>query len=115
MPMFRPTISLLFAATLALAGCGQSDVSIGEGAEEGSGSLAAQLRATCVSQVENNATLSAAASQICDCATERAREDLSVADLMAGEANGLQDSVAQCADQALGLGGATPTSSRTET
>ena len=115
MAVYRPTASFLLAATLALGGCGQSDVNLGEGGEEGSGALAAQMQATCVSQVENNPTLSAAASQICDCATERAREDLSVADLMAGEANGLQDIVAQCADEALGLGGATQTSTRTET
>ena len=77
--------------------------------------MVAQLQANCVAQVENNAAMATAANRICDCATERARENLSVSDLMAGEAAGLQDIIAQCADETLGLGGATSTSTRTET
>ena len=90
------------AAPLALGGCGQSDLAIGESGEEGAGAMVAQLHASCVAQVERNAAMATAADRICDCATERARKDLSVADLMAGEASGLQDVVAQCADEALG-------------
>ncbi len=124
MTMSRLALAPLFAAMLALAACGQNDAGAGDGGttggengggEGGGGAMTAQLRATCVSQLENNATLSAAAAQICDCATRRARENLSVTDLMAGEASGLQDIVAQCADEALGLGTTETNSSRTET
>ena len=102
------------AMSLLVAGCGQSGGSAGDSAD-GPGSMMAQLRATCVSRVENNAVMAGAASQICDCATRRARENPSVSDLMAGEASGLQDIVAQCADEALGLGTTETISSRTET
>ena len=95
---------ILFAVPLTLGGCGQSDVAIGESGEEGSGAMVAQLHASCVAQVERNAAMATAATRICDCATERARDELSVADLMAGEASGLQDVVAQCADEAIGGG-----------
>jgi len=91
----------LAAATLALTGCGQSDVSVGEGGEEGAGSMVAQLQANCVAQVENNAAMATAANQICTCATERAREDLSVADLMAGEMTKLDTMIRRCATETL--------------
>ena len=105
----------LLAFSFALAACGQSDVAMGEGAEEGAGSMVAQMRATCVTEVESRPEMASAATRICDCASERAREDLSVSDLMAGKADALEAIVRQCASEAMGFGTTDTPTSRTET
>lgn len=90
-------------AALALAACGDSGVGM-DGGEEGSGGMTGQLRAICVSQIENIGVASAAVEQVCDCASERAREELSVADLIGGDTAPLEDIMTQCADDYLGIG-----------
>lgn len=105
--MFAPAIRYLPALPLmfALAACGQSDVGAGGAGAEGSGGLTAQLKATCVRQVENTGDMSGIGEEICDCASRRVQDQMSFAELAAGENNAvLQDIIAQCADEALGIG-----------
>ncbi len=101
--LFALRLGGLASFALALASCGESDVGMGEGSE-GSGGLTAQLRAICVERVENNNALSTVAGEICDCASRRARDELSVADIATGDTAVLQDIIAQCADESLGIG-----------
>ncbi len=79
---------------LALAACGQ-------GAEEGSGGLTAQLRSQCIAQVEGAAIGSEVADTICDCAARRAQESLDLGDLVTGDTTQVETIVAQCAEEYL--------------
>ena len=93
------------ALALALAACGQSDVGAGGAGAEGSGGMTAQLKASCVRYMDEGGPLAEVGDQICDCASRRAREELSVTALMSGDDSALQTIITQCADEALGLRG----------
>ena len=103
--MFASAIRILPAASLALAlaACGQSDVGAGGSGAEGSGGLTAQIKASCIRQVEDTAGTTGIGEEICECASRRAQDQLSIADLAAGDTTVLQDIVEQCADEALGI------------
>ena len=94
-PYSRLVLSL--AAAFAVAGCGQ-------GAEEGSGGLTAQLRSQCIAQVEGTPIDPEAAGEVCDCAARKAQEDLDVGDLISGDTTQIRTIVAQCAEEFMSGG-----------
>ncbi|GMM92973.1 hypothetical protein [Qipengyuania sp. MTN3-11] len=95
-------LPLAFVAAIAVGACGHGSDT---GEASGGGALAGQLRVACTTQIENFGVPAGAVDQVCECATRRAQDQLSVTDLIAGEATGLEDIVAQCIDESLGFRG----------
>lgn len=103
---------IAIVAAIGLTACGPGG-EVG-GAEEGSGGMTAQLRVACTSQIENIGVPAGAVDQVCECASRRAQDQLSVTDIIAGETSALQEIVTQCVDESLGFGGAQANTNGTE-